>query len=266
MKPETQQRRWHRGLALALGLLVSPLAPAADEQSEAEVLLQAQTDKGEPQRPSFPDAQYADERRAMVEQQIIERGVEDGDVLSAMKQVPRHRFVPDDATGQAYDDGPLPIGHGQTISQPYIVAYMTELLELEPDDRVLEVGTGSAYQAAILGWIAREVVSIEIIRPLAESAAERIQRLGFENISVLHGDGYYGWPKRAPYQAIVVTAAASHVPPPLIEQLEPGGRMVIPVGRNAWTQNLLLVEKGADGEVSTRNLMAVRFVPLTGDH
>jgi len=160
----------------------------------------------------------------------------------------------------------LPIGHGQTISQPYIVGFMTEKLELEPGDRVLEVGTGSGYQAAILGELVEEVISIEIIEPLARAAAQRLERLGYGNITVLYGDGYYGFEDAAPFDAIIVTAAAAHIPPPLNRQLKPGGRMAIPVGRSGWTQNLLLVEKDSDGEISTRNLMAVRFVPLTGEH
>ena len=143
---------------------------------------------------------------------------------------------------------------------------MTEVLDPQPGDRVLEVGTGSGYQAAVLAELVRQVVSIEIVRPLAVEAAHRLERLGYRNITVLHGDGYYGRPETAPYDAIVVTAAASHVPPPLIAQLEPGGRMAIPVGRSAWTQNLLLVEKRPDGSITTRNLLPVRFVPLTGEH
>jgi protein-L-isoaspartate(D-aspartate) O-methyltransferase len=157
----------------------------------------------------------------------------------------------------------LPIGHGQTISQPYIVAYMTEILRIEPGNRVLEVGTGSGYQAAILAELAKQVVSIEIIKPLAQTAAKRLERLGYRNITVLDGDGYFGWESAAPYDAIIVTAAATHVPPPLVAQLKPGGRMAIPVGETAWTQNLLLIEKDKDGKLTTRNLIPVRFVPLT---
>lgn len=188
------------------------------------------------------------------------------DVLAAMRRVRRDEFVPADMVRHAYDNSPLPIGQGQTISQPFIVAYMTELLAPQADDRVLEVGTGSAYQAAVVAQLVDTVVSIEIVRPLAEGAADRLEALGYGNVTVLHGDGYYGYPARAPYDGIVVTAAASHVPPPLVDQLAAGGRMVIPVGDSAWTQNLLLVEKGADGEITTRNLMPVRFVPLTGEH
>lgn len=201
----------------------------------------------------------------MVADQIEPREVRSRRVLDAMRRVPRHRFVPERAAGRAYADTPLPIGHGQTISQPFIVGFMTELLELEPSDRVLEIGTGSAYQAAILAELAGEVVTIEIIEPLASDAARRLESLGYRNVTVLHGDGYYGFEDAAPFDAIIVTAAASHVPPPLVAQLKPGGRIAIPVGR-AWAQNLLLVEKDAGGDVSSRNLMAVRFVPLTGGH
>ncbi|HEX6138025.1 MAG TPA: protein-L-isoaspartate(D-aspartate) O-methyltransferase [Casimicrobiaceae bacterium] len=199
----------------------------------------------------------------MVRGQIAGRGVKDEEILAAMVRVPRHAFVPADQQRHAYADRPLPIGHGQTISQPYIVAYMTELLRLARGDRVLEVGAGSGYQAAILAELADAVVTIEIVRPLAEAAAKRLERLGYRNVTVLHGDGYFGWESAAPYDAIIVTAAASHVPPPLIAQLKPGGRMAIPVGDAAWTQNLLLVEKDATGTITTRNLLPVRFVPLT---
>jgi len=214
----------------------------------------------------FEEAGRADERRLMVQAQVAGRGVDAPQVLAAMRRVPRHEFVPARERRRAYRDTPLPIGHGQTISQPYIVGFMTEKLELEPGDRVLEVGTGSGYQAAILGELVEEVISIEIIEPLARAAAQRLERLGYGNITVLYGDGYYGFEDAAPFDAIIVTAAAAHIPPPLNRQLKPGGRMAIPVGRSGWTQNLLLVEKDSDGEISTRNLMAVRFVPLTGEH
>ncbi len=250
-------------LALLAGASLALPSPAAAQA--AEILLQAEVNSGPVQRPRF-EADRQAERAAMVRGQIRSRGVTGPAVLDAMGRVPRHRFVPKDQNARAYTDSPLAIGHGQTISQPYIVAFMSSVLDLAPDARVLEVGTGSAYQAAILAELVREVVSIEIIEPLARQAAARLERLGYTNVSVLHGDGYYGWPEQAPYDAVVVTAAATHVPPPLIAQLRPGGRMVIPVGRSAWTQNLLLVEKDAAGEISTRNLMAVRFVPLTGDH
>lgn len=201
----------------------------------------------------------------MVKRQVEQRGVTDEAVLEAMRSVPRHEFVPPDLRDRAYADSPLPIGHGQTISQPYIVGFMTEKLQLAPGDRVLEIGTGSGYQAAILGAMGVEVVTIEIIRPLAEQAAGLLERLGYDNITAIHGDGYYGYQELAPYDAIIVTAAAQHVPPPLIEQLKPGQRMVIPVGRAGWTQNLLLVTKTEDGKTRTRNLLSVAFVPLTGE-
>jgi protein-L-isoaspartate(D-aspartate) O-methyltransferase len=181
-----------------------------------------------------------------------------------MRTVPRHRFVPEEYRDTAYLDRPLPIGNGQTISQPYIVAFMTEALRLEPGDRVLEVGTGSGYQAAVLAEIAGHVYSIEIIRSLAESARDRLDQLGYRNITVRHGDGYHGWPEEAPFDAIIVTAAAGHVPPPLMEQLKPEGRLVIPVGPVFAVQTLVLVERTAGGEVRTEQLLPVRFVPMTG--
>ena len=190
----------------------------------------------------------------------------DRDVLKALNEVGRHEFVPARQRSGAYGNYPLPIGHGQTISQPYIVALMTDLIEPEPDDVVLEVGTGSGYQAAVLAKLTRQVYSIEIIEPLAGRAAELLQRLGYANVETRLGDGYYGWEEHAPFDSIVVTAAASHVPPPLVQQLKPGGKMVIPVGPRFTVQYLLLVEKTDDGEVVTRQITPVRFVPLTGDH
>ncbi len=188
------------------------------------------------------------------------------EVMQALGTVPRHEFVPPALRDQAYENRPLPIGHGQTISQPYIVALMTDLLEVDADSVVLEVGTGSGYQAAVLAELVQAVYTIEIIEPLAEEARARLARLGYDNASVRHGDGYYGWEAHAPYDGIVVTAAASHIPPPLIRQLKPGARMVIPVGGRFMVQQLLLVEKSAQGDVSTRQILPVRFVPLTGEH
>jgi protein-L-isoaspartate(D-aspartate) O-methyltransferase len=187
-------------------------------------------------------------------------------VLDAMGSVPRHRFVREGDIEHAYENRPLPIGHGQTISQPYIVAIMTDLLEPEAGDSVLEVGTGSGYQAAVLAEIVESVRTIEIIEPLGESARQRLETLGYDNVEVRIGDGYYGWPEQAPFDGIVVTAVASHVPPPLLAQLKPGGRMIIPVGSRFLTQQLVLVEKDADGTVTTRQILPVRFVPLTGGH
>jgi len=188
------------------------------------------------------------------------------EVLATLGRVERHKFVPPGQVRYAYENRPLPIGHGQTISQPYIVALMTDLLEPDENDVVLEVGTGSGYQAAVLAELVDHVYSIEIIEPLATSAGERLKRLGYDNVTTKLGDGYYGWDEHGPFDSIIVTAAASHVPPPLIEQLRPGGRMVIPVGGRFMTQLLLLLEKGDDGEIVTRQIGAVRFVPLTGKH
>jgi len=188
----------------------------------------------------------------------------DDRVMAAMARVPRHAFVPEDRRESAYDNRPLPIGYGQTISQPYIVALMTDLLELEADHVALEVGTGSGYQAAILAELVSRVYSIEIIEPLARAAAARLNRLGFDKVATRHGDGYYGWEAYAPFDVIIVTAAASHVPPPLIAQLKPGGRMVIPVGSSFLTQYLMMVEKDSQGRVTNRQILPVRFVPLKG--
>jgi protein-L-isoaspartate(D-aspartate) O-methyltransferase len=202
------------------------------------------------------------ERLAMVAAQIAGRGVRDTATLRAMRTVPRHEFVPANLRDEAYGDHPLPIGHGQTISQPYIVGYMTALLDLGPRSRVLEIGTGSGYQAAILAEIAGEVYTVEIIRPLATTAAERLRRLGYGRVHVRCGDGFDGWKEAAPFDAIIVTAAAGFVPPPLVEQLKPGGRLIIPVGSVYGAQNLVLVEKAHDGALTTRTLLPVRFVPL----
>ena len=190
----------------------------------------------------------------------------DRDVLAVMAKVPRHAFVPASQVRHAYENRPLAIGHGQTISQPYIVALMTTLAKPARDAVVLEIGTGSGYQAAVLAELVDRVYSIEIIEPLGAQAAQRLQALGYENVHTRIGDGYYGWPKAGPFDAIVVTAAASSVPPPLIAQLKPGGRMVIPVGSSFFTQTLMLVEKDAAGRVRTRQVLPVRFVPLTGGH
>ena len=187
-------------------------------------------------------------------------------VMAIMGRVPRHEFVPDSVRAYAYRNRPLPIGHGQTISQPYIVALMTDLLKVDAEDVVLEVGTGSGYQAAVLAELVAQVYTIEIIEPLGEQAKGRLQRLDYGNVQVRVGDGYYGWEAHAPFDAVIVTAAASHVPPPLIRQLKPGGRMVIPVGSRFFTQYLMLVEKDAKGKVTTRQILPVRFVPLTGEH
>ena len=188
--------------------------------------------------------------------------LKDQAVLRAMAEVPRHEFVPANVSGSAYSDTPLPIGYGQTISQPYIVAEMTRVLGLGPKSRVLEIGTGSGYQAAVLTEFTRHVYTIEIVKPLADAARKRLRRLGYTAVKVGHADGYYGWKRHAPFDAIIVTAAAGQIPPPLIRQLAPGGRMIIPVGPVFATQSLMLVTKDKAGTVRSRSLMAVRFVPF----
>lgn len=200
-------------------------------------------------------------REQMVGEQIERRGIADPATLRAMRQVPRHQFVATGLASQAYADRPLPIGHGQTISQPYMVAYMTQVVAPGPGKRILEIGTGSGYQAAILAATGAEVFSIEIIPQLADTATDRLRRLGFGQVRVQTGDGYFGWPEHAPFDAIVVTAAAEFIPPPLLDQLRDGGRMVIPVGTPFMVQTLMLVEKRGT-EVTTRSLMPVRFVPF----
>ena len=233
---------------IILALLILPTVAAADREDERNAMV---------------DAIAADvvATSSYLGQESLRPGV-----LDAMATVPRHAFVPTDRQSSAYDNRPLPIGHGQTISQPYIVAIMTDLLDPQPGHRVLELGTGSGYQAAVLAELVDQVYSIEIIESLAESAGERLRRLGYANVTTRTGDGYYGWPEAAPFDAIVVTAAASHVPPPLLEQLRIGGRMIIPVGSRFTVQQLILIEKDADGSFVSRPLLPVRFVPLTGDH
>jgi protein-L-isoaspartate(D-aspartate) O-methyltransferase len=198
----------------------------------------------------------------MVRDQIEERGVRDARVLAAMRKVPRHLFVPPDERSLAYDDTPLPIGYNQTISQPYVVAFMTEALELKPQDRVLEIGTGSGYQAAVLAELVREVYTVEIVVPLARQAEERLRQMGYANVHVRSGDGYRGWPQAAPFEAIMVTAAPDHVPPPLVEQLREGGRLVLPLGR--WEQDLIRLRRTPKG-ITRESLLPVRFVPMTGE-
>lgn len=205
---------------------------------------------------------YTAERAEMVTRQIAERGVRDERVLSAMRKVPRHEFVPDSEKRYAYRDSPLPIGEGQTISQPYIVALMTELVRPDKSHRVLEVGTGSGYQAAVLAEIVEHVYTIEIETDLAERASEVLRRLGYENVTVRTGDGYAGWQEHAPFDIIIVTAAPDHIPQPLIDQLKAGGRMVVPVGPTYATQDLRLLEKDSTGRVVTKTVESVRFVPL----
>lgn len=211
---------------------------------------------------SFFQEDYKERREGMVNQQIQKRGVKDAAVLNAMRQVKRHMFVPQNSISDAYDDRPLPIGYGQTISQPYIVAYMTEAIRPKPEYKVLEIGTGSGYQAAVLSPIVKEVYTIEIVPQLGNAAANRLKKLGYKNVQVKIGDGYYGWKEHGPFDAIVVTAAAEFVPPPLLEQLKDGGRMIIPIGSPFMTQTLMLVEKKGK-KATTKSLMPVVFVPFT---
>jgi len=202
------------------------------------------------------------ERDRMVEEQLVGRGLRDEATLAAMRTVPRHLFVPEEVRRAAYADSPLPIGYGQTISQPYIVAFMTATAAITVDSRVLEIGTGSGYQAAVAAELSEHVYSIEIVPALAERAADALKQAGYARVNVRSGDGYHGWPEPAPFDVIIVTAAADTIPPPLLAQLKEGGRMVIPVGPQFGTQNLVLVTK-QDGKVRTRTLMPVRFVPFT---
>lgn len=212
---------------------------------------------------SFEERRARMVRKDLVAQSWSRTGVKDKAVLKAMGTVRRHELVPEYLRNRAYEDSPLPIGYGQTISQPYIVASMTELLKVDGDDLVLEIGTGSGYQAAVLAEIVKQVYTIEIVRELGEKARKSLTSLGYANIKTKIGDGYFGWPDAGPFDAIVVTAAASHIPPPLIEQLKPGGRMVIPVGAPLQVQQLMVLEKRQDGSVVKRSVMPVRFVPFT---
>lgn len=204
---------------------------------------------------------YGRQRNEMVESQIRNRGIRDASTLRAMRQVPRHHYVPEDQRRWAYDDRPLPIGYGQTISQPYIVGYMTEIIKPQNDFKVLEIGTGSGYQAAVLAEIVNHVYTIEIVEALGLQAKKKLEE-NYDNVSVKIADGYYGWEEHAPFDAIVVTAAAEYIPPPLIEQLKDGGRMIIPVGSAFRVQQLMFVEKNGD-KITSQSLMPVRFVPFT---
>ncbi len=209
------------------------------------------------------DKEYTDAREEMVRKQLKSRDIDDEKVLEVMGRIPRHEFVPEYNRHMSYGDHPLPIGHGQTISQPYIVALMTQELKLEGDEKVLEIGTGSGYQAAVLSQLANETYSIEIIEDLADRARETLDRLNY-NVKVKAGDGYFGWEENAPYDAIIITCAANHIPPPLIEQLRDGGRLIIPLGSVRYHQTLTLVTK-KNNTTETEYITGVRFVPMTGE-
>jgi len=270
IKMRSNSRRWLCAVLLAVPVVIIaavavlhswPVGVGDDMTEEAAVsptiVTPTQERQGEDDR--------SEERMQMVEHQIRRRGVTDQDVLNAMERVPRHEFVPEQYQSQAYDDHPLPIGHGQTISQPYIVALMTELLALRSTDRVLEIGTGSGYQAAILSELVAEVYTVEIIEPLASEAKERLERLGYTNVWTLSADGYFGWEAHAPYDAIIVTCAPDHIPQPLVQQLKDGGKLVVPVGPPGGYQTLWEITRHGE-EVKKRNITGVIFVPLTGKH
>ena len=236
-------------------------------QTPADVNEQGGKDK-KPARPTHKHPTFkerVDERKRMVDRQIRARDVKDPNVLKAMRTVPRHAFVPRRQQQSAYMDFPLPIEYNQTISQPYIVAFMTDALKLQPGSKVLEIGTGSGYQAAVCAEIASEVYTIEIVEGLAKSAKERLKKLGYPNVFVKAGDGFFGWPDKAPFDAIIGTAAAKRIPKPLLEQLKLGGRMIIPTGSPYGFQYLELVTKDKEGKIRKSRVMPVRFVPMTGE-
>ncbi len=244
--------------------MAAELSPGAEARADASA-----TQPWTPPRAKSAD-EYVEQRHLMVQTQIaapsdFRTPVRDRATLEAMRQVPRHAFVPDNVVGDAYRDTPLPIGHGQTISQPYIVALMTEALGIGPQSKVLEIGTGSGYQAAVLAHLTPHVYTIEIIEPLAERARRVLREQGYDYVQVRHGDGYFGWKEAAPFDAIIVTCAAGHLPTPLWEQLAPGGRIVVPMGSQYEVQRLIVITKTADGRRQSRTITDVRFVPMTGE-
>ncbi len=266
----TGWRRIRVGLAIgAIAALLAvvaiapqlPSGPAERPEERQGAGGKRSSDLVTPYRGESPE--YSNARRRMVERDLAGRDITSEAVLRAMGKVPRHQFVPPDLVSSAYADYPLPIGHDQTISQPYIVALMTQLVGAKQGARALDIGTGSGYQAAVLAEICKEVYSIEIVEPLAKEAKERLARLGYRNITVRGGDGYQGWSEKAPFDVIVVAAAPDHVPQPLVDQLAPGGRLVIPVGQ--WHQELLVVERDKDGKLHRQAGIGVRFVPMTGE-
>ena len=214
--------------------------------------------------PAMAADPYAQQRKEMIEHDITGRGIKDKEVLEAMGKIPRQLFVDKSLMKRAYADHPLPIGEGQTISQPYVVALMTEALQLKPTDKVLEIGTGSGYQAAVLAEIVNEVYTIEIRKPLADMATKRLEDLGYKNVKVKYADGYFGWKEYAPFDAIIITAAANHIPPPLIKQLNEGGKLILPLGSTLFYQTLTLVTKNK-GDLDVQQMGAVSFVPMTGE-
>jgi protein-L-isoaspartate(D-aspartate) O-methyltransferase len=243
----------NRASGVALSFLLAPLLAFACNDQKASVRNVTPVTRDD----------EAERRARMVETQIVARGVRDPCVLTAMRGVQRHLFVDPAQRAQAYEDHPLPIAGNQTISQPYIVALMTELAEVTPNEKVLEIGTGSGYQSAVLSRCAREVYSIEIVPELARASGERLRRLGYGNVTVKEGDGYRGWSEHAPFDAIIVTAAPDRIPQPLLDQLAPGGRMVIPVG--SFFQELKVLSKDKNGKISEKGILPVRFVPMTGE-
>lgn len=259
-----KSQRGYPGFGFVLAILITLSVSCQPDVTDQEAIENKGTTQPTPS--STPDIDLTtEEREKMVSSQIKSRGVKDPQVLTAMETVPRHKFVPDQYLSQAHEDHPLPIGYGQTISQPFIVALMTEVLQLEKGDRVLEIGTGSGYQAAVLAEMETKVFTIEIIPELADQAEQRLDKLGYTDVEVRYADGYYGWEEHAPFDAVIVTAAPDHLPLPLIQQLAEGGRLVVPIGPIGAVQTLWLFEK-IEGELLAKNLGAVQFVPLTGDH
>ena len=245
-------------------LFISFCLACGRENSDAE----SKSERPEGPRPEASEEAdpYVGARERMVNRQIARRGVKDEKVLAAMRKVPRHKFVPEVQIPNSYEDRPLPIGHGQTISQPYIVAKMTELLGPNEKMKALEVGTGSGYQAAILAEIVNEVKTIEIIKKLGNSAQKRLKKMEYQNIEVKVADGYYGWQEHAPFDIIIITCAVDHIPPPLMKQLRPGGKLVIPIGSPFTVQDLILAKKSEKGQFTTEHIFPVRFVPMLGKH
>jgi protein-L-isoaspartate(D-aspartate) O-methyltransferase len=263
----TEKKRVHRSRVgkshlLFVGLVALLFCNCTSGQTSVEVQQKAEESNAEQADTQQADAE-TESRRMMVDRQLAARDINDSRVLQVMREVPRHEFVPKRLRGLAYQDSPLPIGADQTISQPYIVALMTQLVEPKSDHKALDVGTGSGYQAAVLSKLVKQVFSIEIIESLATEAGARLQRLGCDNVQVRHGDGYAGWESEAPFDVIIVAAAPDHVPPALVEQLAPGGKLVIPIGDRL--QTLVVIEKKADGSIEKHNVAPVAFVPMTGE-